>query len=224
MDEALRKKLAALRAAATGRGTTEAEAMAAAAKMAEIMREHGLNDDDVEYEEAEAPLKGKRPGQRTPLLGVIGVCTNSAATTHFGDYPTVTFLGRAPGPEIAAYLVAVCDRAIDFAVADFKKTPEYLRRRTASTRRAAVQDFMAGMVMRLKTRLFEMFASSIDHDARAEANRVRDLRLPTTSPLKIPERKVRFGLAAQAGRVAAHKVQLAHGVNAGKPVRQIGGA
>lgn len=224
MDEALRKKLAALRAAATGRGTTEAEAMAAAAKMAEIMREHGLCDDDIEFDEAEAPLKGKRPGVRTILLGAIAVCTNCAGTTHFGDYPTVTFLGRAPGPEIAAYLVAVCDRAIDTAVAEFKKTPEYLRRRTASTRRAAVQDFTAGMVTRLQHRLFAMFAGSMDRDALDQANQVRNARLPATSKVRIPERKIRFGSAAQAGHAAGRKVQLAHGVNAGRPVHQIGGA
>ncbi len=224
MDESLRKKLAALRAAAEGRGTTEAEAMAAAAKMAEIMREHGLGDEDIEFEEAEAALKGKRPGVRTILLATIAVCTNCAATTHFGDYPAVTFLGRAPGPEIASYLVAVCDRAIDSAVEEFKKTPEYLRRRTASTRRAAVQDFTAGMITRLRHRLVEMFDASIDREALDEANKVRDAQLPAVRALRIPERKIRFGTAAQAGNAAGRKVHLAHGVNAGRPVHRIGGA
>lgn len=224
MDEALRKKLAALRATAEGRGTTEAEAMAAAAKMAEIMREHGLGADDVEFEEADAPVKGKRPGLRTQLIGTIAICTNCAATSHFGDYPAVTFLGRAPGPEIAVYMVAVCDRAIDTAVAAFKTTPEYQRRRSIATRRAAVQDFTAGMITRLQHRIFTMFAASMDRDAFDRAVKVRDARLPITSTVKIPRRKVRFDSAAQAGQDAGRKVQLTHGVNAGRPVHQIGGA
>lgn len=223
MDEALRKRLAALRAVAHGRGTTEAEAMAAAAKMAEIMREHGLGDEDLDFDEAEAPLKGKRPGVRTTLLGWISISTNCAATTHFGDFPTITFVGRAPGPEIATYLVVVCDRAIDRAVKGFKKSPEYLRRRTTATRRAAVQDFTAGMVDRLKFRLRELFAQSIDPQQRFAAMSVRDARIGATMKVKIPQHKVRFASAGLAGNVAASKVNLAHGVTAGRPVQQIGG-
>ena len=84
MNDALRKKLAALRATAQGRGTTEAEAMAAAEMMARIMREHGLSDDDVEYDEVEAPLKTRRPTARTGLLGVIAstCCGDGTRTSH----------------------------------------------------------------------------------------------------------------------------------------------
>lgn len=222
MDETLRKKLAALRALASGRGTTEAEAMAAAQKMADLMQEHRLSAEDVEFEEADAPLKGKRPGPRTILLGIIAVCTNCAATTRFGSYPAVTFLGRAPGPEIAVYLVEVCDRAIDSAVAEFKKSSEYLRRRTIVTRRAAVQDFTMGMVARMQKRLYELFAASVDRDALDAASKVRDTRLPEATSLNIPERKVRFGSAAMAGEIAGRRVNLAHGVNGGRSVDRIG--
>lgn len=224
MDEALRKRLAALRAVASGRGATEAEAMAAAQKMADLMREHRLTADDVEYEEDEAPLKTKRSTLRTGLLGTIAVCTNSVATLHSGWQPCVIFLGKAPGPQIATYLHAICDRAIDRAIADFKQTPEYRRRRTLATRRAAVADFTAGMVERLSGRLYMMFRDGVDADARAAAARVRDIRMPETTPTSIPERKVRFGNAAAAGYAAGHSVQLAHGVNGGKAVQQIGRA
>lgn len=224
MDETLRKKLAALRALASGRGTTKAEAMAAAQKMADLMREHRLTADDVEYEEAEAPLKTRRATQRTALLGAIAVCTNSVATLRGDWQPCVIFLGRAPGPQIATYLHSVCDRAIDRAIADFKLTAEYRRRRTLATRRAAVADFTSSMVGRLSGRLYAMFSDSMDDDALAAARRVRDIRMPETTPTSIPERKVRFGNAAAAGYAAGRNVQLAHGVNGGKPVHQIGGA
>jgi len=222
MDDALRKRLAALRATAFGRGTTEAEAMAAAARMAQIMREYDLSDDDIEFEEAEAPLKTKRPTNRTALIGVIAVCTNCAATLRSDWSPCVIYLGKTPGPEIATYLTVVCDRAIDRAVAEFKATPEYKRRRTVSTRRQAVQDFTVGIVARLNKRLGEMFGASIDDDARAEAVRVRDQRMPGTGKVSLPERKVRFGDAADAGLAAGRNVQLAQGVNGGRAIGLIG--
>lgn len=225
MDEALRKKLAALRATANNRGSTEAEAMAAAEKLAQIMRDHGLSDQDVDYEEVTVGLKTKRPTVRTGLLGVIALCTNSAATTklHWGD-PQVVFLGKAPGPQIAEYLHTVCDRAIDRAVAEFKLSAEYKRRKTVVTRRAAVQDFTMGMVERLSRRLFLMFEGSINQDEMAKANQIRDARMPITSTVKVPAKKVRFGSAAASGFSAGQDVQLAAAVNGGRPVRQIGGA
>lgn len=223
MDEALRKKLAALRALASGRGATEAEAMAAAKKMADLMREHRLTADDVEYEEAEAALKTRRATQRTALLGIIAYCTNSVATLRSDGQPCVIFIGKAPGPQIATYLHSICYRAIDRAIADFKLTPEYRRRRSLATRRAAVADFTQGMVSRLSSRLYAMFLHSIEDEARAAARRVTDIRMPTT-PTNVPERKVRFGNAAAAGYAAATNVQLAHGVNGGKAVQQIGRA
>ncbi len=223
MNDALRKKLAALRATAQGRGTTEAEAMAAAEMMARIMREHGLSDDDVEYDEVEAPLKTRRPTARTGLLGVIAICTNCAATLKSDWTPCAIFLGKAPGPEIAAYLTAICDRAVDRAVGEFQRSAEYKRRRTLSTRRKATEDFTVGMIDRLASRLFEMFGASIDAEARSMAADVRDRRMPSTTAAKLPAPKVRFGDAAQAGSAAGRDVQLAHGVNGGRPVSQIGG-
>lgn len=222
MDEALRKKLTALRALASGRGATEAEAMAAAQKMADLMREHRLTAEDVEYEETQAPLKTRRATQRTALLGVIAVCTNSVATLRSDWQPCVIFLGKAPGPEIATYLLSVCDRAVDRAIAEFKLTSEYRLRRSLATRRAVVADFTTGMVERLSSRLYSMFLDSMDDDARAAARRVRDIRMPETTPTNVPGRKIRFGNAAAAGDAAGRNVQLAHGVNGGRVVQRLG--
>ena len=222
MNDALRKRLAALRATAQGRGATEAEAMAAAEKMAQIMREYGLTDDDVEYGEAEVPLHARRVTPRTKMLGVIAVCTNCAVTIKSDWTPCAIFIGRAPAPEIATYLTAVCDRAINRAIADFKTTTEYRKRRTLTTRRKAVEDFTHGMVDRLSVRLWQMFEDSRDDAARARANQVRDARMPDTTPTRLRKPKVRFGGAAHAGHGAAGRVQLAAGVNAGRAVQQIG--
>ncbi|WP_411836724.1 hypothetical protein [Paracoccus sp. ME4] len=223
MDDALRKRLAALRATAQGKGTTEAEAMAAAAKMAQILAECGLSEDEIEFEEAEAPLRTKRPTTRTALIGVIAVCTNCAGTIRSDWRPAVIYLGRAPGPEIAVYLTTVCDRAIDRAVEDFKKTAEYRRRRTLTTKRKAVQDFTIGMVERLEGRLFQMFRAGVDKAARAKAVAVRDHRMPASTPVTMPQQSVRFGSAAASGSIAGSEVQLAHAMSGGRKAPRIGG-
>lgn len=222
MSDGVRKQIAALRRLATGRGTTEAEAMSAAAKAAELMLKHGLAEADIEFEEAQAPLKTKGRSPRDMLWMVVSRCTNCAAIFHTDWSPSVEFVGRAPGPEIAVYLVAVLNRAVDGEIATFKKTPEYRRRRTVSTRRQAVHDFTAGLVLRLQGRLIELFKAGMSPDAREEARNVLALRFPHTATIKQSSKKVRFGNAASAGYIAGAGINLAHGVNGGTPVHEIG--
>lgn len=222
MTEGVRKQIAALRRLATGRGTTEAEAMSAAAKAAELMQKHGLDETDIDFEEARAPLKTKGTSPRDALWTTVGVCTNSAAIFITDWDPVVEFIGRAPGPEIAVYLVAVLNRAVDGEIAGFKKSAEYRRRRTVSTRRQAVHDFTVALVARLRRRLKDMFASTISDERFEEARNVLCQRFPDRQSIKRPEKKVRFGNAAWAGVRAGDRVNLAHGVNGGTAVHQIG--
>ena len=222
MTEGVKKQIAALRRLATGKGTTEAEAMSAAAKAAELMQRHGLDEADIDFESAQAPLKTKGTSPRDALWGTVGLCTNSAAIFRTDWYSAIEFIGRAPGPEIAVYLVAVLNRAVDSEIAEFKKQPEYRRRRTVSTRREAVHDFTVALVSRLRRRLVDMFASTISDERYEEARTVLCQRFPDRQSIKRPEKKVRFGNAAWAGVRAGDRVNLAHGVNGGAAVHQIG--
>ncbi|WP_333815652.1 DUF7168 domain-containing protein [Tabrizicola sp.] len=225
MDDALRKRIAALHALGTGRGATEAEAEAALAKAADLMRDHGLTAEDIEFEEQQAALKTRGNAPRDQIWGAVGRCTN-CATVILNDWsPAIMFLGRAPGPEIATYLVAVLNRAMDREIEAFKATAEYRRRRTVATKRQAVADFTAGLVARLRVRLFDLFHLSMDDHALAKARAVLKQRIPETTAMKTSARSVRFGNAASAGFRAGDRVNLAHGVNGGSgKQRQIGGA
>lgn len=224
MTEALRKRIAALKAKAADRAVTEAEAMAAAEMAADLMRSHGLSDADLEFDEAQAPLKTKGKSPRDLLWGTVASCTNCSAVLQTDWTPSLLFIGRAPGPEIATYLVAVLNRAIDREIEAFKATPTYKRRRSLQTRRQAVHDFTAAMVFRLTVRLRELFADSMDAEALIEARRMRDLRVPGSTPLVRPDRKVRFANATDAGWKAGSRVPLSHGVNGGSHAPlQIGG-
>lgn len=215
----IRARIAALRAKTTRSGCTEAEAIAAAELAAKLMRDYGIADDSME--EIESPERTSRPGWRNALAAVIGRCTNTAVITTPGE--CVTFIGKAPGPEIAAYLREVLARAVPAEVAAFKAGTFYRRRRSVATRRQAVADFTDGLVNRLMVRLLEMFKPSMDEQLRLEAKKARDARYPDSAVRSLPSRETRFADARRAGYAAGGKVPLSHGVAGGrastKPVK-----
>lgn len=223
----IKQKIAALLAMTTAAGCTEAEALAAAAKAAVLMREHGLSEADITIGQASVTTATKGRGVRDRLWKIVAYCTNSAATySHVTGArgAELVFVGRDPGPEIAAYLVAVLSHALDSGLAEFKAGVFFRRRKSSATRRAAVHDFTAGMVARLSRRLIEIFGPSIDRAANAIARAARDERFNGALPVPArAEGKPRFDTAASSGWLAGGKVNLAHGVNGGSvSPRQIG--
>ncbi|WNJ89144.1 DUF2786 domain-containing protein [Bosea sp. 685] len=223
--ERLRAKIAALQAKTAAAGCTEAEAMAAAAVAARLMAEHAFDQADIEMTEATAPDSSTRTTNRTTwrdkVSGAIALVTNCAwlIRTNDGD---VLFVGREPGPDIAAYLRDVCFRAVERALREFKETPFYQRRRKLSTRRQAAADFVEGMVLRLTVRLLELFRSVRDDDARAAAKQALAKRAGTTVSITMKERKERYSAAGGAGWRAGADVGLHHGVAGTAAPKQIG--
>ncbi len=217
-------KIAALRAKTTGAGCTEAEALAAAELAAQLMREHGLSDADVEMSSASAPERTTRSTWRTPLAATVATVTNTAAILLVGR-AEIEFIGRDPGPEIAVYLYTVLVRAVERAARGFKEGPIYRRRRTTKTRRAALHDFAASMVQRLRSRLFDLFRGLCDKASAEAALCALTTRYGDTRGLSAPTKKVRFADAAVVGWRAGGDVTLAHGVAGadGRPLA-IGGA
>lgn len=220
----LRERIRQLRDRTTGRGCTEAEAMAAAAKAAELMMEHGFHTGDVEFEQAGSKTKAAKT-IRLKLWSDIAHRTMTAAIISSNrEGSRVDFIGRAPGPEIACYLREVCDRAIDREIAVFKTSTPYRRRRSIKTKRAMVADFTAGMVGRMRARLGQLF---VDRDGavqeRKAAQAERDRRYPDSSSASAPKWQPTYHDAVEAGFDAGNRVQLAHGVGTGKATLQIEG-
>lgn len=210
--ERLRAKITALLAKTEASGCTEAEAMAAAAMAARLMAEHAFDQSEIEMTEATVQHKWQRSPWRDKLSAGISVVTNCDWVIR-PDVGDVLFIGREPGPDIAAYLRDICFRAVDRAVREFKETPFYRRRRKLATRRAAVADFVDGMVNRLLSRMFELFKPVISRPARDEAKQALAHRFQgelTTKP--IPQRERRFSEAGSAGWRAGKEVALNHGV------------
>lgn len=213
--ERLRSKIAALQAKTEASGCTEAEAMAAAALAARLMAEHDFDQAEIEMTEATAADNSTRTTNRTTwrdkLSAAIAYYTNCAMLIRC-DRGDILFVGREPGPDIAAYLRDVCFRAVDRAQREFKETPFYTRRRKLSTRRAAAADFIDGMVLRLTVRLGELFKPIRNEAARQEAKQALAKREPGTVPVVLKERKERYAGASSAGWRAGADVGLHHGV------------
>lgn len=213
-NASLKAKIAALRAKTQSAGCTEAEAIAAAEMAAKLMREHGIADADLAMSEAEVTEKTTRVTWRTKVAATVAHLTNTAVMmTVTSAGPTITFIGREPGPEIALYLRDICFRAVETEVKGFKAGTFYKRRRTVSTRRQAVADFTAGLIQRISWRLLELFKDQrrADHKTEAEAALVR--RFPRAVDVKIKKIKARFSQAATDGWIAGGRVEIHHGVS-----------
>ena len=211
----VRERIRALREMTRGRGCTEAEAMAAAAKAAELMQKAGLSEADIEVGESEVPSKGRGNAIVARLWPVISYCTNtSAIVLQDHDSNSVMFIGREPGPDIAAYLWSICERAVEREVRIFKTGSFFRRRRSLATKRQAIQDFKAGMIDRLRARLSQLFEPVINDSDRELALAARDERFPNSKSLINRKRKQRFSDAAWKGWEAGNTVPLNHGVGA----------
>jgi hypothetical protein len=215
------ERIRKLRAMTTANGCSEAEAMAAAAKAAALMREMGLRDGDVEFSAEEASVQAGWNSQRSHLWATIAVCTNTA-TVHLPE-GRIEYIGRAPWPEVAAYLHEVTNRAINRELGAFKRTSWYRRRRTMRTKREAAADFTLAMVARLSSKLVDLFRETISEALFADALAERDVRY-ATAPVKGRATRGggRFLHARAAGWGAGASVELSHGV-AGAAERKLVG-
>lgn len=223
-SETIRKRINALRSRTTARGCTEAEAMEAASKVAELMRDHGLSEDELEMTQDAAAVKTSTRSARALLWPTIANCTNSSAIVSSNmKGHEIIFVGREPGPEIAVYLMDVCNNAIDHEIGKFKKDDFYRRRRSVATKRQAVADFTSGLVHRLRIRLRTLFMESMSDVALITSQNERDRRFPQSSSITIKNHKPRFGDAQDAGWRAGANVKLSHGVNGSQPTKLIGG-
>ncbi len=209
----LKAKIAALRAKTRAAGCTEAEATAAAEMAARLMADHGLTEAELVMTDASVPESSSRASWRSDLAGAIAVCTNTALILVDG---AMLFIGRAPGPEIAAYLLDLCVRSVERERKAFQESTFYRARRKAKTRRAASTDFTEAMVLRLRQRLHVLFRAQRDAAAAEEARQHLATRFPNTVSTKRSERDPRFDNAAWLGLAAGSKTRLDPGIGSGQ--------
>ena len=209
----IRARIRQLQERKTARGFSEAEAVAAAEKAAELMQEFGLTDDDLLIDRRESQVRGGAESVRGRLWGAVATALNCTATfTRGGGGRIIIWIGREPGPEIAVYLHAMLDRAVNREVAEFRKSKFYRARRSPKTKSQAVLEFTDALVDRLCWRVVEMFAATRSAEAMQAAAAARDKAFPRVTSVKPKKIGERFAEARFQGDAAGDRVGIRRGV------------
>jgi len=155
-------RIQALRAKTVDRGCTEAEAIAAAAKIAELLDRHGLSLGEIELKSQACEGFGIGTGRRR--MGPIDLCVPTVG--GFCDCRVWTEQG--PGGEIryvffglpadvagARYLHERVERAFDTETERFKRSELYAGHRPGD-RRSATRSFQTGLAHGIVRKLQEL--------------------------------------------------------------------
>ncbi|HEV2675526.1 MAG TPA: DUF2786 domain-containing protein [Aliidongia sp.] len=230
----LKAKIRALRSRTLDRGCSEAEAVAAAAKAAELMHGAGLTDELVDrppFAEVELPMAAvrmKRPWSGL-FVSIASVCT--VQVWHgYAQGGSLVIFGFEPDVLIAEYLVEMLSRCVETERANFRLTDAYRRRRVARTRKQAVDAFLAGFIAALanKVRMLASDASVDEHQAKRAAVETevarRDIQLRAKRQTKARDlsRHEAFGSGYAAGRaVPIHSGVGAEAARTGLPAPRL---
>jgi hypothetical protein len=206
------ERLRKLLAMTVDNGCTEAEAMAAAEKVARLVAEHGLEGVDLAFATRQKRVRAGWNSARSSLWAQIAISTNCAPIMLDGRDSTVEYIGRDPWPDVAYYLHQITDRAIDRALREFKRTSWYAKRRTVRAKRDAARDFVTGMSRRLATKIDELFQPTRSRDAFDQALVERANRYPSEQQVSPRLSKSRYFDAGMAGALAGDGVEISHGV------------
>lgn len=202
----LKSRIQALRAKTLDNGCTEDEALAAAAKVAELLDRHDLSLSDVELRQSscERVIYETFRKKRIPIADCIG------AIAHFCDCrvwreknrdgeASYVFFGLPADAAVAHYLTSLIDTAVRSELGRYKTSREYLRLRHQD-RHLANASFALGMVASIAEKLDAMKAA---RDA-ANSKTGRDLVVVKTST--VDEELQRLGLRLRMTRSAGRMV------------------
>jgi len=167
----LKGRLQALRAKTVANGCTEGEALAAAAKVAELLDRHNLSLSDVEIRDAvcERRVYETRLKKRIPLDDCIGAiadfcdCRVWREKNDAGEGRYV-FFGLAADIEVAHYLTELVDGAVRAELGRYKTSRDYQQFRHQE-RHLANASFALGMVASIADKLMAMKAGRDETNA-----------------------------------------------------------
>lgn len=149
----------ALRAKTVANGCTEAEALAAAEKLAALLQQHNMTLDEAEmraspferHQETHDDWIGERLWKIAD--GIARLTDVRYWTGRPGEAPTINFFGFAHEVDVARYLLEICRRAMETEQARILRNPRLI---TRARQRRAVAPFLDGMADRLRQRLRDM--------------------------------------------------------------------
>ena len=197
----LKGRIQALRAKTVENGCTEGEALAAAAKVAELLDRYDLSLTDVELRDAPCERRAyeARHRKRIPLDECIGAiaafcdCRVWREKSPAGEARYV-FFGLRSDVEVAHYLTELVDTAVRTELGRYKTTAAYKRFRHQD-RHLANGSFALGMVASIADKLTTMKAGR-DAATRAAG---RDLVVLKTSVVEAELDKLNLNLRTIEG-------------------------
>jgi hypothetical protein len=165
----VKARIRALSARTVERGCSEAEALAAAAKVGELLEVYGLSMSEVELRE-EACLQRRvtvagpqRLALRWLYPALLRFCECRGWTDGRADF---VLYGLEPDVQMAEYLLRVAEGALRWEEARYRESADWLRSR--ATPQTRLRSFRYGFADRLGKRLEAMTA---EREAAAEARR-----------------------------------------------------
>lgn len=193
-------------------GCTEQEAMAAAAKMGQLLEDYNLNIDEVGVREDASQCKKNEVFAAdqfagTLITGIKHFCGIIAyQVSGEGHGMKYVLFGTPHDLEIALYLYEVCAEAMEHDWVGYMNQHGYSMKKRAS--------FRMGFAARVYDRLAQM---KRERDAR-NASSCRDLVVLKDQLVKSEFAKLGIRLVKSAGRVAADGHAYGHGQAAGSRV------
>jgi hypothetical protein len=192
----LKTRIQGLRAKTIDNGCTEAEALLAAAKVAELLDRYDLSLTDVELRDAPCERRAYETyrKKRVPLDDCIGAiakfcdCRVWREKNPAGEARYVYF-GLRSDVEVAHYLTELIDGAVRAELGRYKNSAEY-RRFRHQDRHVANGSFTLGMVASIADRLLSMKA---ERDAVARSSG-RDLVVLKTAVVDAELEKLNLNL------------------------------
>lgn len=202
----LKSRLQGLRAKTIDNGCTESEAMAAAAKVAELLDRYDLSLSDIEIRETPCEQRSfeTHRKKRVPLDDCVGSIArfcdcrvwrekNAAGEARF------VFFGLRSDVEVAHYLTEVIDSAVRSEQGRYKTSSAYQKIRHQD-RHLANSSFALGMVASIADKLMAMKA------ARDQANAVTGRSLVIVKSAVVEAELEKLGLNLRSRRSATRMV------------------
>jgi hypothetical protein len=169
----LKTRIQGLRAKTTVNGCTEAEALLAAAKVAELLDRYDLSLSDVDIRDAPCERRAYETGRkkRIPLDDCVGAIANFCDCRVWREKnpegeARYVFFGLRSDVEVAHYLTELIDRAVRSELGRYKTSAAYLKFRHRD-RHIANGSFTLGMVASIADKLTAMKASrdAVNHSS-----------------------------------------------------------
>ena len=201
----VKARIRALASRTVERGCSEAEAMAAAAKVGELLEVYGLSMSEVDLREEACVQRvmvfddPRRQAMGWLFPALLRFTDCRGWTVGRADY---VIFGLEPDVQMAEYLMHVIATALHHEESRFRRSPDYLGARAAP--QAVLRSFRIGFADRLATRLEELGnhrraseQAARDQTARASAG----AGAGGTALVLLKERKIEDGFRALGVRL-----------------------